>query len=98
MKSKVKKRTIDPAKKWDKSAWLAKSQHKDTSSAIFISPICDIKVTACDAGLHSIAWQMEEDISGKSKPRYCMYACMYVGICICMHVGMYVGICMHVCM
>ena len=69
MKSKPKKKNPNTAKNWDKSAWLAKSKHEDTSSAIFVSPICAIKLAACDAGLHSIAWQTEEDSSGESKLR-----------------------------
>ena len=69
MRSKLKKNGLNYAKKWDKSAWLAKSLHKDTSSAIFVSPICDLKIASCKAGLHSISWQAEEDINEEEKSR-----------------------------
>ncbi|XP_043201534.1 methylated-DNA--protein-cysteine methyltransferase-like isoform X2 [Amphibalanus amphitrite] len=52
------KKFSNSATKWDKHAWLATSQHKDTSLATFVSPICDIKIAACKAGLHSISWEM----------------------------------------
>ena len=69
-KLKLKKHNPNASKKWDKAAWLANSQHKDTSSVIFMSPICDVKINACNAGLHNISWLTpQEDSLENLKPR-----------------------------
>jgi len=68
MRKRLPKKAAELGKAWNKRAYLSKSKHQDTSIATFQSPICDIVVGACEAGVHSLSWTGAED-SGNSETR-----------------------------
>ncbi|XP_037079813.1 methylated-DNA--protein-cysteine methyltransferase-like isoform X2 [Pollicipes pollicipes] len=69
MRVKRESKTLRMNTGWDKKEWLSRSDHKDTSTATFESPLCDILIGACESGIHSISWQMNNDSSMVPKAR-----------------------------